>query len=89
MFIYLKNMSNVKVKSFSTNKKILFIWNIKVLALTVQMLIARLKFRRSNSKVQIRNFGTHRKVFSYGILMWNIKALDSTHGWKVISKVIN
>ena len=43
-----KKRSNVKVKRFSTNKKILslgiFMRNIKALALTVQKLLARLKF---------------------------------------------
>ena len=46
--VNLKNRLNVKVKRLWTNKKILsiglFMRNIKVLTLTVQKLLARLKF---------------------------------------------
>ena len=65
-----KKRSNVKVKRFSTNKKILslgiFMRNIKAIALTVQKLLARLKFSKngSNFKVRVKNNGTHGKVLS-------------------------
>ena len=64
----IKKRSNIKVNRFSTNKKILslgtFIRNIKALALTVQKLLAKLKFSKngSNSKVKVtgkKNNGTH------------------------------
>ena len=55
-------------------------WNIKALALTVQKVLARLKFSRKWIKLQGQGHndktnGTHGKVLSQGILMWNIKAL--------------
>ena len=64
--IFFFMISNVKVKRFRTN-----MWNMKTLALTVEMLLAMLKF--SNSKVN--NVGSHGKVLSQGILMLNIKAI--------------
>ena len=54
-----KKESNLKVKRFSTNKNIsslgILMQNIKALALTVQKLLARLKFSKngSNSKVKV------------------------------------
>ena len=46
---FFKYWSNIKVKSLSTNKKILsqgiFIWNIKIIALTIQNLLARVKLK--------------------------------------------
>ena len=70
----------------------IFMWNIKALALTVQKLLARLKFQREwqNDRQDKNNMppdflsrghknnGTHGKVLSQGILMWNIKALTLT-----------
>ena len=75
-----KNRSNVKVKRFSINVKVLsqgkLIWNIKALALNVQ----KFKFSKKWVKLQgqghcVKNNGTHGKVLSQGILTWNIKAL--------------
>ena len=69
------------VKRLRTYKKIssqgIFMWNIKALALTIQKLLARLKFSksRSNSKVKV----TRSKLFvPMRIFMWNIKALALT-----------
>ena len=64
---------NVKVKRFSINS----------LALTVQKLLARLKFSKNWVKLQsqghsVKNNDTHGKVLSQGIFMWNIKALALT-----------
>ena len=63
-----KNRSNVKVKMFITNKKVLSqgilnMWNINALALQGH---------------SVKNNGTHGKVLSKGTLMWNIKALALT-----------
>ena len=45
------NLSNVKVKSLSTYKKIssqgIFMWNIKALAFTIKKFLATLKFLKS------------------------------------------
>ena len=50
VYFFAKKMSNVKVKRFSANKKILsqgiFTWNMKILALTVKNLLARLDFKK-------------------------------------------
>ena len=50
--------SNVKVKRLSTYKNIssqgIFMWNIKVLALTIHKLLARLKFLKSRSNSQVK-----------------------------------
>ena len=56
---------------------------MKALALTVQQVLAMLKFLKngSNSKVKnhiVYNNGTHGKVLSQGILMRNIKPLALT-----------
>ena len=76
-----------RVKNNGTHGKVLsqgtLMWYIKTLALTVQKILARLKFSKngSNSKVKVtglKNNGTHGKVLSQGILMWNIKALALT-----------
>ena len=52
------NLSNVKVKRFSTYKKIslqgIFMWNIKVLAPTIQKLLARLKIFKNRSHSQVK-----------------------------------
>ena len=61
----------------------IFMWTIKALALTVQKLLARLKFFLKMVKLQgqghrVKNNGTHGKVLSQGILMWNIKPLAFT-----------
>ena len=73
-----KNRSNVKVKKFRTNKKILsleiFIRNIRALAFTVQKLLAMLKISKKLVKLQgqghrSKNNGTHGKVLSQGIFM--------------------
>ena len=78
------------VKNIGTHRKVLsqgiLMWNIKALALTVQMLLAKLKFSKkgSNSKVKVTvskilvptEINTHVKYQSY-----------STHCSKVISKV--
>ena len=60
----------------------ILMWNMKALALTVQKLLARLKFSKngSNSKGQghrVENNSTNGKVLSQEILLWNIKALSS------------
>ena len=52
-------------------------------ALTVQKLLARLKFSKKWVKIQgqghrVKNNGAHGKVLSQAILMWNIKALAFT-----------
>ena len=58
-FFFYKNMSNVKVKIFITNKKILsheiFMWNMTTLALSIEKLLARLKLskRRPNSNFEV------------------------------------
>ena len=58
-FYCCKNRSGVKVKRFGKNRKILWqricMWNIKALALTVQMLLERFKLSNSmtNSKVKV------------------------------------
>ena len=52
------NWSNVKVNRLSTYKNIssqgIFMWNIKVLALTIHKLLARLKFLKSRSNSQVK-----------------------------------
>ena len=53
-------------------------WNIKVLALTVQRLLARLKFKLQGQGDNVKNNGTHGKVLLQGIRVWNIKALALT-----------
>ena len=56
--------------------------NIKALSLTVQKSLARLKFSKKLVEFQgqgnKKNNGTHRKVLSQGLLMWNIKVLSLT-----------
>ena len=68
------NRSNVKV-----NRKVLaqgiFMRNIKSLALTVQKLLARLKFKLQGQSHRIKNIGSHGKVLSQELLLWNAKAL--------------
>ena len=77
--------SNVKVKRLSTNSKILsqaiFMWNIKALALTIEILLTGSKYSKCRPEDQghkVKNVGTHRKVLILKILMWNIKALAHT-----------
>ena len=62
----------------------IFMCNMKGLALTVQKLLRRLKFSK-NGSYRVQNNGTYRKVFSLGILMWNIKTLARTHRSKFIT----
>ena len=83
-----KKRSKVKVKRFSTHRKVLsqgiLMWNIKTIALPVQKLLAGLKFSPKKwFKLQgqghsVKNNDTHGKVLSQGIFMWNIKALAPT-----------
>ena len=84
---FIKNRSNVKIKRFSTDKKIsaqgIFMWNMKTLALTVKNLLARLRFlnNRPNSKVKVtgsKNISTHGEVLPQKIFLQNIKALSLT-----------
>ena len=56
-------------------------WNIE--ALTVQKLLAGLKFSKKCVKLQgrchmVKKNGTHEKVLSQEIFMWNIKAFALT-----------
>ena len=57
---FLKDWSNAKVKIFGTNKNIqsqgIFLWNIKALALAIQMLLEKLKYSkgRLDSKVKVK-----------------------------------
>ena len=87
-------MPIVKVKRFSTNKKILsqgiFMWNMKTLALTVQKLLARLKFSKSKSNSKVKLTGSKMLIYTVGLITRNTHVKyqsPSTHGWKVISKV--
>ena len=54
-----------KVQNVGTHGKVpilkILMWNIKALALTIQMLLTKLKFSksRSNSKVKVKIVGTH------------------------------
>ena len=74
-----------KVKNNGTHGKFssqgILRWNIKALDLTVQKLLAKLKFSKKWVKLQgkvhrVKNNGIHGKVISQGIFMWNIKALS-------------
>ena len=55
----------------------ILMWNIKALALTVQKLLAMLKFSKNGSNSKVKVTGS-RKVLSQGLLIWNIKALALT-----------
>ena len=60
--------SNVKVKRFSTNKKVPSQEILKALALTIQKLLARLKFPQKWVKLQgrgyrVKNNGTRGKSY--------------------------
>ena len=63
---YQKKWSNV-----STNRKILsqgiLMCNIKALALTIQILLTKLKISksRSNCKVKVKHFGTDGEILSH------------------------
>ena len=83
---FLKKWSNVKVKRISTNRMILshsiFIWNIKALALTIQISLTRSKYlirgQTPRSRSQGHKVGTHGNYLYHRILMWNNKALAPT-----------
>ena len=78
-------MSNVKVKRFSNNKRVLsrgiLKWNIKTLAPTVQKLLERLKFSKSMSNSKVKVTGSKILVpFTRNTLMEYQSS--STHVWK-------
>ena len=57
-------------------------WNIKALALTVQKLLAKLKFSRNGLNKghchSVKNNSTNGKDLSQEIFIWNIKDLALT-----------
>ena len=63
-------------KGFVPTKGI-FMWNMKTMALTVEMLLAMLSFQKvgQTPRSQVNIVGTNWRLLSQGLLMWNNKAL--------------
>ena len=77
---------NWLVPTESTHEKdlllVILMWNTKALALTVQKLLARLKFTINSQR--LKDACTHGKGLSLAILIWNAKLKHSF--FKVIRK---
>ena len=66
-------------KGFVPTKGI-FMWNMKTMALPVEMLLAMLSFQKvgQTPRSQVNIVGTHWKLLPQGLVMWNNKALALT-----------